>query len=472
MVPSLDVIKIIAFEAEPVIDRVHYTYTLVFSADKSNVRWKVTHQFSRFKILNLLIRKLAPKLIYSKFPKDSTTTLLGLRVSKKAVDNRRLMLDIWIREVVANYEIFPEEIVQSLSDFIKAPKKIITVLDKKFSSSNDENPATHTILRRTSSFSHLTAAISLDAKNFKDFQPVTAPKKKQRFEIIIRSIARLCSKIVYVLTALFDTDWQGTATVCISRTEKLIMKNGDNFPGIFLRELFENLTCYCQIFIITYILNNIVGLLLFMWGDFNFSSTAVLLGASIAMYSHLLKSDYVKNDEDGTSYNSSHLTVQNTLRKFLNSPSLEYVDKVYSFPSFLAYRDINSPSSKSDSDEESYSSDDLAEILSYEDSPNKQRDDNHRSNSSPFFLRNSDDGNAFLGVNCEESKGHFGSNFMVNGVTDKYDPPVLHESLVPGSTYDNVEFKDLCTEARAMYSDRSLTHAMKVIFTYYMLLFS
>jgi hypothetical protein len=99
---SLDVIKIIAFEAEPVIDRIHYSYTLVFSVEKSNIRWKVTHQFSRFKLLNLLIKRLAPCMICSKFPKDSTTTLLGLRVSQKAIDNHRLMLDIWIRELGAS----------------------------------------------------------------------------------------------------------------------------------------------------------------------------------------------------------------------------------------------------------------------------------------------------------------------------------------------------------------------------------
>ena len=465
MIPSVDVIKIIAFEAEPVIDRVHYTYTLVFTVDKNNVRWKVTHQFSRFKILNLLIRKLAPKLIYSKFPKDSTTTLLGLRVSKKAVDNRRLMLDMWIREVVANFEIFPEEIAQSLTDFIKAPKKVTTVLEKSFSSNSDENPShfisatVGTVTGRGSSSNNIITCSTHDARKCVNSQPLTAPKKKRRIELIVRSITQLCSKVTSKLSMLLNTNVQGTSTVCISRTEKVVNINRFISSGIFLGELLEHLTCYGQIYIITSVLNNTVWLLLFVWVDFSFSSAMVLLLASFAMSFQLIRSDCVKDDE-ATAYTPSHLTVQETLRTFLNSPHLEYSDKIYSFPCFLAYSGHNSTGSKSDSDDESFSSDDHADIMSSEESPYMNRNKGlAKSSASPFSMGRS--GGAKFWTQPEESRDHPRSNLMVS-VVEKCESPLLHESLVPGSTYDNVEFNDLCPEARAMYSDRSETHTMKV----------
>lgn len=465
MIPAVDVIKIIAFEAEPVIDRVHYTYTLVFTVDKNNVRWKVTHQFSRFKILNLLIRKLAPKLIYSKFPKDSTTTLLGLRVSKKAVDNRRLMLDMWIREVVANFEIFPEEIAQSLTDFIKAPKKVTTLLEKSFSSNSDENPSNFfsatvgTVVGRGSSSNHIIAGSTHDGKKYANSQPPTAPKKKQRIELIIKSMTQLCSKIASRLNVHLNTKFQGTVTVCISRTEKVVTINRINSPGIFLGELLQHLTCYGQIYVIITVLNNVIWSLLFVWVDISCSSAVVLLLASFAMYFQLVKSDYAEDNEI-TAYTPSHLTVQNTLRKFLNSPHLEYSDKIYSFPCFLAYSGHNSHGSKSDSDDESFSSDDLADIMSEEESPHQNHNKSlTKSLASPLSLGHSA-GSKFW-TQPEESRNPSGSNLMVN-VIEKCEPPLLHESLVPGSTYDNVEFNDLCAEARAMFSDRSETHTMKV----------
>jgi hypothetical protein len=38
----------------------------------------------------------------------------------------------------------------------------------------------------------------------------------------------------------------------------------------------------------------------------------------------------------------------------------------------------------------------------------------------------------------------------------------LHESLVPGSTFDNVNFVDVSPQAKALYADRSEEHSFKL----------
>lgn len=439
----MDVIKIISFDAEPVIDRIHHTYTLIFSVEKSNIRWTVTHQFSRFKILNLLIRKLAPKLIYSKFPKDGTTTLLGLRLSKKAVDNRRLMLGIWIREVVANFEIFPEEIAQSLNDFIKAPKKITTVLGKKFANSAYADDLTGPLFssgRKQFDGSNANSFVGLDARSFnKDSRHLSNlnGRKRSKVERSIRFIKGSCSRIIRsLLEALFTVDGcEGTSTICLTRTEQIIMIGSIDSRSAFISEIYGQFSLYAQFYLATLLLNQTAGFIINCSCGFCLTSPGVIFVSSLVMYINLLCTDYTRADEELSGHQTSCALVQESLRKFLNAPTLEYTDKIYSFPSFQAYGDSGSPSSKSDSSDDSYSSsDDQTGAQSSEDTPFKHGLDDliPKLASSP------------------------------RGSAKRAGRPALHECLVPGSTYDNVEFLDMCPEAKAMYSDRSETHSMKV----------
>lgn len=445
---SMDIIKIIAFVAEPVIERGHhYTYTLVFSVDKSNIRWKVTHQFSRFKVLHLLIRKLAPKLIYSKFPKDSTTTMLGLRLSKKAVDNRRLMLDIWIREVVANFEIFPEEIVASLNDFVKAPKRITTVLAKSFSRSASAGDLSHAYAplhadNRKQSAPNVLSTNEYKGSNYDSSKSQGGNnKKKPVIEILVRMMIRIISWIQLKLSRIIASwsDRDRISIICLSRTDRLTVARKNDNVSSFAHDMRSHLTVYSQFYFATTVLNQIFGGFIYNYSGIYLSPTALLLCTSLIMYIHLQSRDYITDDELSTAYRPSYLLVQESLRKFLNAPTLEYTDKIYTFPSFLAYQNMSSPSSKSDSSEESYSSD--------EDPLGT-----HSSDDSPFR-------------NSPEDAPHnpaTGAAAEVKIVAAKAEPRELHESLVPGSTFDNVEFVDMCPEARAMYSDRSETHSMKV----------
>lgn len=452
---SIDVIKIIAFEAEPVVDKFH-SYTLIFSVDKSNIRWKVTHQFSRFKILNLLIRKLAPKLIYSKFPKDGTTTLLGLRLSKKAVDNRRLMLEIWIREVVANFEILPEEIAQSLNDFVKAPKRITTQLERAFSSSalidcNVISAVSQSFSGRKHSADahHLPSNMGVNGKGIqKDSRSssLTKSKSRSRVETLARFINSCFVKIVLRISRSFESinEWDGTSTICLSRTDRMIhLKNG-SVKFIFMHEMHLHLINYIQFYLVATFLNQTVGFLLYWLFGLSLPTSGVVFVTSFIMYMSLLHTDYKRVDEQPTAHYSSCAKVQDSLRKFLNSPSLEYTDKIYTFPSFLAYQNSASVSSKSDSSSDTFSSsDDHLGVPSSDDSPFRNSPEDYR----PF------------------------AQSTLKDNTEKREKLELHESLVPGSTFDSVEFNDLCPEARAMFSDRSETHSMKVYFVFCILYF-
>lgn len=418
--PQLDAVKIIAFEAEPNTEKSHYTYTVVFSIDRSSIRWKVTHQFSRFKVLNLLIRKLAPKLIYSKFPKDSTTTLLGLRLSKKAVDNRRLMLDIWIREVVANSEIFPEEIVQSLNDFIKAPKKVTTVIEKKSIPLMEKtieaimnNPTNITTPngKKSSDSNHLSINSTLDKKKEKDTPLIR--RKKKKFEVIVRYIARVLKNIAVKVISIFNSSIvEKTTTICLSRTQKLFMKNNNEMSHITNNQVFKNFTLLTQLFIMITIVNKTASVFLCKFPNVFLSANATILVTSIIMYIYLLSSEYTRQDELLQQQHTPQLFVaQETLRKFLNTPTIEYTDEFYAFPTFRAYHNENSPSpagSVADSSEaDSYSSDELSGSV-----------DTRERTRSP---------DRFNSANNLMSSSHDRS--------EKLDRPSLHESLVLGSRF-------------------------------------
>ena len=439
---SIDIIKIIAFEAEPIVDKFH-SYTLIFSVEKSNIRWKVTHQFSRFKILNLLIRKLAPKLIYSKFPKDGTTTLLGLRLSKKAVDNRRLMLEIWIREVVANFEILPEEIAQSLNDFVKAPKRITTVLERAFSSSalidcNVISAVSQSFTGRKHSAE--PSNVGINGKGIqKDSRtsPLTISKGRSKVETLARLINSSFEKIVLKISRSVESinEWDGTLTICLSRTDRMIHLKNSSGKFVFMHEMHLHLMHYVQLYLMATFLNQTVGFIFYWLFGLSLPTSGVVFVTSFIMYMSLLHTDYKRIDEQPTAHYSSCAKVQDSLRKFLNSPALEYTDKIYSFPSFLAYQNSASVSSKSDSSCDTFSSsDDHVGVPSSDDSPFR----NSPEDFKPFALSTFKD------------------------IAERREKPELHESLVPGSTYDSVEFNDLCPEARAMFSDRSETHSMKV----------
>ena len=442
---SMDVIKIIAFVAEPIIDRGHYTYTLVFSVDKSNIRWKVTHQFSRFKVLHLLIRKLAAKVIFSKFPKDSTTTMLGLRLSKKAVDNRRVMLDMWIREVVANFEIFPEEIVASLNDFVKAPKRINTVSAKNFNRSASAGDLSHAYVplhsdTRKQSAPNILSTVEARGFSYDSGKSQSSNKKKMPIiEIITRIVMRTISWIELKVSQKVASwnDRNKISTICLSRSDKLTTNRTNGNVSSFVCDMRAHFTVYSQLFFATTLLNKIFGFFFCKFSGTYMSPTAVVFFTSLLMFVHLQSRDCITDDELSTAYRPSYILVQESLRTFLNAPSLEYTDKIYTFPSFLAFQNNSSRSSKSDSSEETYSSD--------EDPLGT-----HSSDDSPF--RNSPEDAAFTPAAAAE----------VKDVAARAEPRVLHESLVPGSTFDNVEFVDLCPEARAMYSDRSESHTMKV----------
>jgi len=407
-------------------DRIHYSYTLVFSVEKSNIRWKVTHQFSRFKVLNLLIKKLAPCMIYSKFPKDSTTTLLGLRVSQKAVDNRRLMLDIWIREVVASSEIFPQEIVQSLNDFIKAPKKVTTLCSNSNHATSDNQ-----VLSEAPSSSHSSSKNQLgDSNHSFPHNNVSGVKKikKSKVEVLVNFITRNAKSFKEKISQWITSNRETISTICVSRTEKLTITGSFDLLCILDSVLFRHFTTYIQLLGFITILNSLVGMVSHLFfGLPSLSPSIVLLIASIVMYLHLLVLDYGCYDYDFATHQQPLLSVQDTLRKFLNSPSLEYTDKIYSFPSFLTHRSKDFLSRPPESTEDSESDSDESEHSGY----------------NP------------LGDDCDKA-----SHSLHSG--QKEERPSLHESLVPGSTYDNVEFNDLSAEARAMYSDRSEIHPLKV----------
>ena len=116
---TIDLVKVMSLDT--LYENKVFSFTVHFNLKRTDMKWQVTHSFARFKVLEMMVRKFAPKYIYSRFPGSGSLSSLRLRLSSKAVEHRRLMLDIWIREVVANGALFPDNIQSNLWDFMKIP---------------------------------------------------------------------------------------------------------------------------------------------------------------------------------------------------------------------------------------------------------------------------------------------------------------------------------------------------------------
>ena len=266
IIRSIDSIKVLSVDAEPVENKT-FAFTVHFHEKNTNAKWKITHSFARFKVLELFIRKRASKTIYSKFPRDGQLSILGIR-RKKDLENRRLMLDIWIREVVANTELFPEDIQMNIWDFMRVPPKVASSLRPRAPSlqsstrsmnggrlENDIESVESLSSTPGSSAEHLTrskksgqairglvrpnsraaARWITTSKGSSSAHPSTltintVPRKKSVVERMLRTVRKklrgvvnkVLSVLFHVLVPTLPSAGEGIVTVCLGRNERMI----------------------------------------------------------------------------------------------------------------------------------------------------------------------------------------------------------------------------------------------------------
>jgi len=86
--------------------------------------WKINYQYNHFKDLNDIINNIGNNYIHSEFPINYRKTSIGLKLTSSKLEERRYMLEMWIKELLANYCNLPYLIKSNIENFIDIPHDI------------------------------------------------------------------------------------------------------------------------------------------------------------------------------------------------------------------------------------------------------------------------------------------------------------------------------------------------------------
>ena len=357
---TIDLVKVMSLDTS--YENKVFSFTVHFNLKRTDMKWQVTHSFARFKVLEMMVRKFAPKYIYSRFPGSGSLSSLRLRLSSKAVEHRRLMLDIWIREVVANGALFPDNIQSNLWDFMKIPVHKIPpkALTPTLTTVKSKASLSRTLSMRVSPKGNITDIMDDQSRiRLKSIiQPTTTtsttilpslPHKKSILERVVRSLRKIlriiCMKAINSLSAMISSsDQEGVSIVCLGRYERLLVASSDTlnnaWDALYHRRnsngsslLFMHGLMFVHIAMGVMLLDYIFGKAICRHYGICMTNTGLVLCTSLIMYFQLLCLDYDGRDNEVSMNQSSCIKVQETLRVFLDAPLLEYTDEARPFPS-------------------------------------------------------------------------------------------------------------------------------------------
>ena len=213
------------------------TYKCTFT-NRFGSSWEVKHKYANFKSLHEFILVSAPLFVSAEFPKNFKSFTSSLLSGADHAESRRCGLEIWLNEVLANYELFPEKSIQAeLDAFVKVPlgvailetgekRDVKPILDSnKFAA-----PITVSVPTLPSGRNKEPTNLTISSNKTYDFWELT----KKSFE------AYACSKSFSEAT-------------CISRTERVISSPPTSLIRDFLLELYKRRWCLTSIFMSFYV---------------------------------------------------------------------------------------------------------------------------------------------------------------------------------------------------------------------------
>ena len=88
--------------------------------------WKINYQYAHFKELEELISSIGDTTtnIQCDFPINYRKTAIGFKLTPSKLEERRYMLEIWLKEVLANYCNVPYLVRSSIENFLELPHNI------------------------------------------------------------------------------------------------------------------------------------------------------------------------------------------------------------------------------------------------------------------------------------------------------------------------------------------------------------
>ncbi len=248
----------------PVEDKIEQLFTLVFSLKgDSNTQWETNYRFAKFSELNKQINHAAPNFISTDFPKaHRSRTALGMKIADEKLEERRNVLNLWLREVIANYDLLADNLREVLLEFIKVPNFLNIsfatrdqIEEEEFKNTSegttpvgighfgDDNSTKsalpvkrHSLRSVRTSFTQqpISTKNSSDKLNHDNFQQVVTPVSVSAlFLQIFEVVEILCDQCAVLLRSKTATN-----VLVITRSEKVIRVSSQPIGRTFLEDIF------------------------------------------------------------------------------------------------------------------------------------------------------------------------------------------------------------------------------------------
>jgi hypothetical protein len=255
---SIELLKV-DIKLGPIEDKIEQLFTLNFRLkEEESFTWEVNHRFAKFEALHKQIVHALSNFISTEFPKTHRSrAALGFKISDEKLEDRRKMLNLWLREVIASYDLLPTEIQASLMDFIRIPSCFSISFDQQIKSDELASEALSPIPEDSSSLrvnvgaTPGSARSSFSEKSLIDnvtqaSSPRTVVPSPTHVECVPVKMSSLFLNVHELVEAVVDaTAFLHTSTgingvMCISRSEHVTTSSTVPVGRAFLSDLFSS----------------------------------------------------------------------------------------------------------------------------------------------------------------------------------------------------------------------------------------
>ena len=349
-------------------------------------QWEVESKFSKFAELNKHIVSTISHQMSTIFPsairRHSFTS--GTKLTDKQQEERRVTLNLWLREVLANFDFLPLEAKKKVVTFVNIPKymQILLVSSDQLDVFEQQRvpylePAAVNILPNSLesalSFENITADLNGQLQvpgqgQGQGHSPATTssglnlPADREKFNFLFDSstkrsrfekFVRLLIGYIYAMRSKWRGEQPLRATqlfaaskcVCVCRSDRIIDFSSQSLHLHLVKEIHRS-------GLDTYML---IVLVIFLQSGTSYQIIWLRIWVVSALYlAYLLYRDeeenifrlgdrnssprgfkrYVNEDSDFNTVFTAHRTTETVLREYLHDPDLTYEDN-YSYPAVL-----------------------------------------------------------------------------------------------------------------------------------------
>lgn len=283
------------------------TYKVTYT-NLSNQSWEVKHKYSKFKSLYEFIVVSAPLFVTADFPKNYRSLTTSLLSGADHAESRRLGLEIWLNEVLANYEIFPDYSIRAEIDaFVKSPNNFGV---------GSVNP---TIALQGNASRHMQGVQSACFTSPVAMSPSHYRPHQRNISVSENSVPITSQPCQYLESArLYFEQIAGrrsTNVTCISRAERIILSRPSSLLLDSILEIYKRRWCLTSLLALQ-----------FMLKSFNVVDIVAAFLCFTFLFVQLMCVESVKSQNYRIRNIPSYLTVKIYLRQIYGAKKFSYMD--------------------------------------------------------------------------------------------------------------------------------------------------